>query len=191
MADAAALTRVVNGAEVPIPGTYTLDKAHTVVGFVVRHLMVSKVRGDFQDFEGTITVAEDVTATTVSATIQAASVHTRDEQRDVHLKSPDFFDVENFPALTFTSTGIHPKGSDWVVEGVLTIHGVTKPVALDLEFNGANGDPWGGTRIGFSAATEIDREAFGMTFNMVLETGGFMVGKSIKIEIEGEAIRQA
>ena len=192
MADTTELVRNVSGLEVPLAGTYTLDKSHSTVGFVVRHLMVSKVRGSFGDFEGTITVAEEPSQSGVTATIQTATVDTRDEQRDGHLKSPDFFDAAQFPTMTFASTKVVPvRGSDWKVEGDLTIRGVTKPVVLDVEFNGAGGDPYGGKRFGFSASTEIDRDEFGMTFNMALETGGVMVSKNVKIEIEGEAVLQA
>lgn len=190
MADSAGLTRTINGAAIPLPGIYTLDKAHTSVGFVVRHLMVSKVRGNFQEFDGTITVADEPGQSKVETTIQAGSVDTREEQRDGHLRSADFFDADKFPTITFVSANVVPAGGDWKVEGDLTIHGVTRPVVLDVEFNGASGDPYGGTRIGFSAVTEIDREDFGMTFNMALETGGVMVSKNVKIEIEAEAIRQ-
>ncbi len=192
MADTTELVRNVSGLEVPLAGTYTLDKSHSTVGFVVRHLMVSKVRGSFGDFEGTITVAEEPSQSGVTATIQTATVDTRDEQRDGHLKSPDFFDAAQFPTMSFASTKVVPvRGSDWKVEGDLTIRGVTKPVVLDVEFNGAGGDPYGGKRFGFSASTEIDRDEFGMTFNMALETGGVMVSKNVKIEIEGEAVLQA
>lgn len=192
MADTTELVRNVSGLEVPLAGTYTLDKSHSTVGFVVRHLMVSKVRGSFGDFEGTITVAEEPSQSGVTATIQTATVDTRDEQRDGHLKSPDFFDAAQFPTMSFASTKVMPvRGSDWKVEGDLTIRGVTKPVVLDVEFNGAGGDPYGGKRFGFSASTEIDRDEFGMTFNMALETGGVMVSKNVKIEIEGEAVLQA
>ena len=158
MADTTELVRNVSGLEVPLAGTYTLDKSHSTVGFVVRHLMVSKVRGSFGDFEGTITVAEEPSQSGVTATIQTATVDTRDEQRDGHLKSPDFFDAAQFPTMSFASTKVVPvRGSDWKVEGDLTIRGVTKPVVLDVEFNGAGGDPYGGKRFGFSASTEIDR----------------------------------
>ncbi|MDA8290822.1 MAG: YceI family protein [Actinomycetota bacterium] len=188
----AELTRTVNGSAVPAPGTYALDVAHSSVTFVARHLMVAKVRGSFHAFEGTITVAEDPTESSVSATVDVSSVDTRDEQRDGHLRSPDFFDAEKFPSMTFATSRVLPAGgADWKVEGDLTIHGVTRPVVLDVEFNGATGDPYGGTRIGFSATTEIDREEFGMTFNMALETGGVMVSKVVRIEIEAEAILQA
>jgi polyisoprenoid-binding protein YceI len=191
MADS-ELTRTHNGAVIPHPGVYTLDKAHTSVGFVVRHLMVSKVRGSFEEFEGTITVAEDPAASSVTTTIQVGSITTRDEQRDAHLKSADFLEFDKYPTITFVSTKVVPAGGpDWKVEGDLTIHGVTKPVTLDLEFNGASGDPWGGTRIGFSATTEIDRDDYDVSFNMALETGGVMVSKNVKIEIEAEAVLQA
>jgi len=191
MADVKELTRTVDGALAPLPGTYTLDLAHSVVGFMVRHMMVSKVRGSFREFEGTIVVADDPKQSSVRTTIQAASVDTRDAQRDGHLKSADFFDTEKFPTLEFVSTSVVPvSGSDWKVAGDLTIHGVTRPVTLDVEFNGGTGDPYGGTRIGFSASTEIDREEFGMTFNAALETGGVVVSKNVKIEIEAEAILQ-
>jgi polyisoprenoid-binding protein YceI len=192
MADTGALTRVVNGAAVPLPGVYKLDTAHSAVTFVVRHLMVSKVRGMFHEFDGTITVAEDPAASKVEATIQTASVDTREPQRDTHIKSPDFLDVEKWSTITFASTRVVPAGGDaWKVEGDLTIRDTTRPVVLDLEFNGASGDPYGGTRIGFSASTEIDREEFGITFNMALETGGVMLSKNVKIELEAEAILQA
>ena len=147
MAESAALTRTVNGSEVPQPGTYNLDKAHTTVGFVVRHLMVSKVRGHFAEFDGAITVAEDPHASSVTATIQMASISTNDAQRDGHLKSADFFEVEKYPVMTFTSAKIVPSGSDWKVEGELSLHGVTKTVVLDVEFNGAQADPYGNARI--------------------------------------------
>ncbi|HVC24961.1 MAG TPA: YceI family protein [Acidimicrobiales bacterium] len=192
MADTSGFTRNVDGALVPLPGVYTFDKAHSSVAFVVRHLMVSKVRGLFHEFEGAITVAAEPSQSAVTATVDVATVDTRDAQRDTHLRSPDFFDAESFPQMTFTSTRVLSAGGDaWKVEGDLAIHGVTRSVVLDVEFNGATGDPYGGTRVGFSASTEIDREDFGMTFNMALETGGVMVSKSVKIEIEVEAILQA
>ncbi len=191
MAEAVTLTRNIDGVEVPQPGTYVLDVAHSTVSFVARHLVVSKVRGNFREFDGAITVAENVEDSTVSATIKTASVDTREAQRDAHLKSADFFDVETYPEITFTSTALHRKGSEWVLEGDLALHGVTRPVALDLEFNGGTPDPWGGARIGFSASTEIVRDDFGMNFNAALETGGWVVSKNVKIEIEVEAVRQA
>ncbi|HUZ19002.1 MAG TPA: YceI family protein [Acidimicrobiales bacterium] len=192
MADTTTLTRTVDGETVPIPGTYTLDKSHSVVGFVARHVMVAKVRGSFHEVEGSVTVAEDPLESHVEAIVQIASLDTRDEQRDAHLRSADFFDAESHPVMTYRSTKVSPKGHDhWLVEGDLTIKDVTRPVVLDVEFNGASGDPWGGKRIGFSAVTEIDREEFGLTWNVALETGGVLVGKTIKIEIDAEAVLQA
>lgn len=187
----ASLTRNVNGEELPHPGTYAIDTAHTTIAFVVRHMMVSKVRGHFNEYSGQIVVADEPKDSKVEVTIQTASVDTRDAQRDNHLRSADFFDAEHFPAIAFTSTRVQGGGGDWKVTGDLTIHGVTRPVTLDLEFLGATGDPYGGKRIGFSAVTEINREDFGLTWNAALETGGVVVSKNVKIEIEAEAILQA
>ncbi len=191
MSDTATLTRTVNGEELPHPGTYTLDKSHSTVSFVVRHMMVSKVRGHFTEFSGDIVVAEEPASSKVDVTIDVASVDTRDPQRDGHLKSPDFFELEKYPTITFTSTSVHGGGGDWKVDGDLTIHGVTRPVTLELEFLGATGDPYGGKRIGFSASTEIDRSDFGLGWNAALETGGVVVSKNVKIEIEAEAVLKA
>jgi len=188
MADTSELTRTVDGVALPQPGTYVFDKAHTNIGFIVRHLMVSKVRGKFGEFEGTIVVADDPSASSVTVTVQMASIHTGDEQRDGHLRSADFFEIEKYPVMTFTSTRILPSGADWKVEGDLTIHGVTQSTVLEVEFNGAQADPYGKSRVGFSAAGEINRDDFGVTFNMALETGGVMVSNTIKLELEVEAI---
>lgn len=186
----ADLTRVVAGETVPAPGTYALDRTHTVVGFVVRHLMVTKVRGTFADFEGTIVVAEDPVESSVRATIRTDSVSTAEPQRDAHLRSGDFFGQDKYPTMTFASTDVHPVGDGkWQVSGDLTIKDVTRPVVLDLEFNGATSDPWGGVRLGFSAATEIDRSEFGVSWNAALDGGGVVVGNRVRIEIEAEAIR--
>jgi polyisoprenoid-binding protein YceI len=186
-----ALTRSVNGVDAPLPGTYVLDTSHTHVGFAARHLMVSKVRGRFTAFSGTITVAEDPAESTVDVAIEAGSIDTRDEQRDGHLRSPDFLDVEKHPELTFHSTTVKSMGGDrWIVEGDLTVREATRPVQLEVTFEGATGDPWGNTRIGLSAKGELDREDFGLTWNVALETGGVLVGKRVVLEIEAEAIRQ-
>jgi len=183
--------RVVDGAEVPAAGAYALDASHSQVGFAVRHLMVSKTRGRFSDFAGTIHIGENPLESSVEVTIQAASVDTRDEQRDGHLRSGDFFDVEAWPTMTYQSRSVRPVGEGrYVVEGDLTIKGVTKSVPLDLSFEGGAADPWGGLRIGFSAKAELDREAFGLTWNQALETGGVLVGKKVSIEIEAEAVKQ-
>ncbi|HWJ62006.1 MAG TPA: YceI family protein [Acidimicrobiales bacterium] len=175
--------------EIPA-GTWTIDPSHSEVGFSVRHLMVAKVKGTFETFEGTITIAEDALQSSVTAEVDLASINTRDEQRDGHLKSADFFEVENHPKLTFTSTSVAPKGSDFEVTGDLTIKGTTKPVVLELEFNGVHPDPWGGTRAGFSAETEISRKEFGVDFEIPMDGGGVVVGDKIKVVLEVEAVLQ-
>lgn len=175
--------------EIPA-GTWTIDPSHSEVGFSVRHLMVSKVKGNFETFEGTITIAEDPLASSVTAEVDLSSINTRDEQRDGHLRSADFFEVESHPKLTFTSTSVEPAGSDFKVTGDLTIKGVTKSVVLDLEFNGVHPDPWGGTRSGFSAETEISRKEFGVDFEIPMDGGGVVVGDKIKVLLEVEAVLQ-
>ncbi|MGA8296660.1 MAG: YceI family protein [Acidimicrobiales bacterium] len=186
-----AITRTVDGREVPAPGTYVLDKAHTKVGFVARHLMVTKVRGHFPDFDGTIVVGENPSDSKVAAEIRMASVTTDDENRDNHLRTNDFFDVEHYPTMSFTSTKIEPAGDQWKVTGDLTIRGVTKPITLDLEFNGGFKDDYFGARLGFSASAEINRQDFGVSFNKALDGGGVVVGDKVRIEIEAEATLQA
>jgi polyisoprenoid-binding protein YceI len=161
------------------------------VGFAVKHLMVSKVRGRFGDFEGQITIGENPSESSVDVTVQLSSVDTRDAKRDEHLRSADFFTVEESPTMTYRSTGVrHQGGNRWLVDGELTILGVTRPLELQAEFAGAARDPWGGARIGFSAKGEVDREEFGITFNAALETGGVLIGKKATIEIEAEAVLQ-
>jgi polyisoprenoid-binding protein YceI len=185
------LTRTVDGIEVPAAGTYQLDASHSDVGFSVRHLMVSKTKGRFSGVSGTVVIAEDPAESSVEVTIDVASIDTRDATRDGHLTSPDFFDVEQFPTITYKSTKVTSAGgAHWQVDGDLTVHGTTRPVSLDVTFEGGAKDPWGGARIGFTAGTEVDREAFGLTWNQALETGGVLVGKAAKIEIEAEAVRQ-
>lgn len=188
MTEAETLTRTLDGVPAPLPGTYTLDVAHTVVGFVVRHLMVSKVRGQFNEFSGEIVVGETLADSGVQATIQVASIDTRESQRDAHLKSGDFFEQESHPTIDFKSTAVRQAGDGWKVDGDLTIKGTTRQATLDLEFNGATADPWGGKRVGFSARTEIDRDDFGINFNAAVEGGGLVVSKRITIEIEAEAV---
>jgi polyisoprenoid-binding protein YceI len=184
------LTRTVDGHEVPEAGTYALDASHSHVGFSVRHAMVSKTRGRFADVSATITVGADPADSSVEADIQMASIDTRDEKRDGHLQSPDFFDAEQFPTMSYRSTRVTPQGNRWLVEGELTIKGITKQVPLEVEFEGGAKDPWGGTRIGFTAHAEINREDYGLTWNQALETGGVLVGKQVKIDLEVEAVRQ-
>lgn len=174
------------------PGTYNVDASHSEVSGVVRHLMVSKVRAKFRNFSATIVVDEDPMKSSVEATINTASIDTGNNDRDDHLISADFLDVENHPTITFNGkfgTFLVPD-SVFEVDGELTILGKTQPVTLEVEFNGEQIDPWGGTRIGFSARTTIDREDFGMTWNQAIEAGGVVVGKKVEIQLELEAIKQ-
>ncbi len=176
-----------------VAGTWTVDPSHSEVGFVVRHMMVSKVKGRFTGVSGTITVAENVLESSVQAAVDTASIDTRDENRDNHLRSADFFDAENYPQLTFRSTGIRPDGDDFLLDGELTLHGTTRPVTFALEFNGAAANPLaeGRPTAGFSAETEISRKDFGLEWNVALETGGVLVGDKVKIVLEIEAGKDA
>jgi len=184
-------SRTWNGVQFPSAGTWVLDPAHTTVEFEARHLMVAKVKGRFGEFEGALHIAEDPTQSSTSVTIKAASIDTRTQQRDDHLRSPDFLEVDAYPELTFASTGVeHDDGDDWKIHGDLTIRGVTKPVTLKTEYNGQMSDPFGGQRAFFSAETKIDREEWGLTWNQALETGGWLVGKEIKMSIEIESVLQ-
>jgi len=188
----AVLTRGYNGLTLPAAGTFVIDKSHSQVGFVARHLMVSKVRGRFTDFEGKLLVGDDPTQSSVEVTIQATSIDTSDENRDKHVRNNDFLAVDDFPTLSFRSTKVDlGRGSDWKVTGDLTVRGVTRSIVLDVEFEGLIQDPWGNQRLGFTASGEIDRNEFGVSFNAALETGGFVVSPKIKLEIEAEAVRQA
>jgi polyisoprenoid-binding protein YceI len=184
------MTRTVAGDTLPVAGTWKLDTSHSTVGFTVRHLGLSKVRGTFADFAGDVVIAEDPTASSVAVEVVMASIDTRDAGRDEHLRNNDFFDVPNHPTMAFRSTSVSGGGSDWKVTGELTIKGVTRVVVLDATFEGTAADPWGASRAAFSATTEIDREDFGITWNAPLETGGVLVGKKVKIEIEAEAVLQ-
>ena len=176
----------------PAQGTWSIDTSHSSVEFVVRHLMVAKVRGRFSEFSGTIQVGETPEASSVEVEISVPSITTGDPQRDGHLLSADFFDAENHEVIRFRSTGVRPvKGDKYEVDGELTVHGVSKPVTLDLEYQGAITDPFGNDKAVFSASTEIDREDWGLTWNQALESGGVLVGKKAKIEIEIEAVHNA
>ena len=187
-----AASRTLDGVEIPGSGTWDIDASHTTVGFVARHLMVAKVRGRFGSFAGSAQIADQPEQSSVRVEIEAASVDTHDDGRDTHLRSADFFDVETHPQITFVSTGFTQTGTtSFDLPGELTIRGVTRPVVLKAEFDGLAGDPWGGTRAAFTAATEIDREDFGLTWNKALESGGVLVGKTIKIEIDAELVRKA
>jgi polyisoprenoid-binding protein YceI len=174
-----------------IAGTWDIDPVHSDVSFTVRHMMVSKVRGRFGSFSGEITTGEDVTASTVTATIDATSIDTNNAQRDGHIRSADFFDVENHPTWTFTSTGVRADGDDIVVEGDLTIKGVTRSVPLTLEVNGFGPDAYGGTRAGFSGTTQINRSDFGVDIAMPLDGGGVVVSEKVQIALEIEGVLRA
>ena len=171
------------------PGTWNIDPVHSSVGFVARHLMVSKVRGRFNKFSGTLTIADDPLKSKVEASAEVASISTGDETRDGHLKSADFFDLEKYPTIDLVSTGIDKDGDDYVLHTNLTVNGVTKPVDFELEFEGVSPDPWGGTRAGFEAEAEISRKDWGLEWNMVLETGGLVIGDKVKIEIDAQAVK--
>jgi polyisoprenoid-binding protein YceI len=216
-------TRSWQGITIPAPGTYLLDQAHKRIGFLARHMMVSPVRGEFGQATARIVVGEDPLTSSVTATIQAASISTGTPDRDVHLKSPDFLDVERYPTLEYRSTGIKWQGNDdpiflwarlrshrlggrteahipqqstrtagrFVLTGELTVKGITRPVDLQVEFGGARRDPYGQDIFGFSATAEIDRADYGLVWNVALESGGVLVAKKVRIELAGEAIRQA
>lgn len=174
-----------------VVGTWQIDAAHSDVSFSVRHMMVSKVKGRFAKFSGTLVTKENPLDSTVTATIDAASIDTNQEQRDAHIKSADFFEVEKYPTFEFTSTGITPDGEDYLLHGDLTIKGITKNVALKLELGGFGPDAYGGTRAGFTATTEISRKDFGVDIAMPMDGGGVVVGDKITITLEIEAVLDA
>lgn len=173
----------------PIAGSYQIDPTHSSIEFVARHLVAAKVRGRFTGFSGTIEVGADALESAVSVEIDVATIDTGVADRDGHLRSPDFFDVENHPSATFVSTAVREADGAHVLTGDLTIAGVTKPVDLVLAYGGEVTDPWGNSRLVFSAETELNREDFGLTWNQALDTGGVLVGKTIRIEIEIQAVR--
>jgi polyisoprenoid-binding protein YceI len=216
-----APTRTWNDLIIPAPGTYVLDAAHKRIGFLAMHMMVSPVRGEFSEGTAAIHVAENPMQSSVTASIDAASIKTHNVDRDTHLRSPDFLDVDVFPTIDFRSTGIEwrterdpifswaqlkartPGRSDvlnetavrtsakFVLHGELTIRGITHPIALDAEFGGAGRDPSGRDIFGFNATADFEREKYGLLWNVVLETGGVLVAKTVRIELAGEAVRQA
>ena len=178
--------------EIPgyVAGTWTIDPVHSEVSFVVRHMMVSKVRGRFDKFEGAIVTAPDPLQSSVTATVDLSSVNTGEPNRDNHIRSADFFEVESHPTLTFRSTGVRPDGDDFLLDGDLTIRGVTKPITLKLEVNGFGPDAYGGTRAGFTATGEINRKEFGVSFSSAMQNGGAVVSDKITIQLEIEAVLQ-
>jgi polyisoprenoid-binding protein YceI len=181
--------------EIPgyVAGTWAIDPVHSEVGFVVRHMAVSKVKGRFDKFEGTFVTAADPLASTVTVTVDASSINTNQEQRDAHIRSADFFEVETHPSLTFTSTSVKDDGGEFLLEGDLTIKGVTKPVVFRLEVSGFGPDAYGGTRAGFSATTEINRNDFGVSFNGTIPgvAGGLIVSDKVTLNLEIEAVLQS
>lgn len=181
----------VTTGQLPEPGTYEIDASHSMAEFVARHLMVTKVRGRFGGLSGRITVAEPVEQSSVEVTLDASSIDTRDDKRDAHLRSPDFLDVDTHPTLDFRSTSVEVIDDERLrVSGDLTVRGVTRPVTLDATFDGKFADPWGNSRIGFSATTEIDREDWGLTWNVALESGGVLVSRKVRIELTVSAVKQ-
>jgi polyisoprenoid-binding protein YceI len=179
------------GVQAPPAGTWKIDPGHSSVTITARHLMVSKVRGNLTDFEGTIHVGERPEDSWVEVSIDAASVNTANPQRDEHMRSPDFLDVGNFPKIEFRSTKTELSGDSTLrVTGDLTVRGVTKPVVLEVEYLGLSVDPYGNTKAAFTATTELDREEWGMTWNMALETGGVLVGKRLQVELDIQAVHQ-
>ena len=169
-------------------GTWTIDPTHSEVGFSVRHMMVSKVRGKFAAFAGDLVTGDSPASSSVTATIELASIDTGNTDRDNHVKSADFFDVDHHPVMTYTSTGVRTSGDHFVLDGNLLLRGVTKPVALRLELGGFGPDAFGGYRVGFSASGEILRSDFGIDFNAVLEAGGVIVSDKVTINLEIEAV---
>lgn len=172
-------------------GTYEIEPSHSEVGFVVRHAGIAKVRGRFTRFAGSFVVAADVADSSVQVTIDSASVHTGNEGRDAHLTSPDFWDSATHPTWTYVSTSVEDRGDEGTIHGDLTINGITRPVDLEVEYNGAQKGAAGEDRVGISALAEISRKDFGLTWNVALEGGGLMVGDKIKISIEIAAVRQS
>jgi polyisoprenoid-binding protein YceI len=171
-----------------VAGTWDIDASHSDVSFTVRHMMVSKVKGNFARFSGELVTADNVLDSSVTADIELDSIDTRNEQRDGHIRSADFFDVENFPTMTYRSTGIRQDGGDFIVDGDLTLRGVTKNVPLRLEINGFGPDAYGGTRAGFTATTEINRTDFGVNWNGAIEAGGVVVSEKVTITLEIQAV---
>jgi polyisoprenoid-binding protein YceI len=172
---------------------WEIDAAHSQATFAVKHMMITTVKGHFNVLRGHLHIDEQNPANSwVDAEVDAASVDTRDEKRDGHLRSPDFFDVENYPTMTFKSTKVEPAGgNEYNIVGDLTIHGVTKPVVFKAEYNGQNKNPWGMVVAGLNATTKINRKDFGLGWNAPLETGGVLVGEDVKIEIDLEAVNKA
>ena len=175
--------------EIPgyIAGTWTIDKTHSEVGFSIRHIMISKVRGTFKNFDATFVTGANPLESSVTASAEVVSIETNEPNRDKHLRTNDFFDAETYPTIDFVSTGVRADGDDLKVDGDLTIRGITKPVTFDFEFGGFATDPYGNSKAGATAKTEVTREDFGLTYNAALETGGFLLGDKVTITLELQA----
>jgi polyisoprenoid-binding protein YceI len=185
--DVTTLTRSREGRTLPAVGRWSFEAGNSSIGFSVKHMMISKVRGSFREFTGTIDVAEDPLQSAVAVRIEAASIDTGMAYRDKDLTSADFLDVERHPELTFVSTAVRPDGADWTLLGELTIAGQTRTVSLAMQFHGAAVDPWGNAKAAFTARTQIAREEWGLTYNKAIEGGGVLIGSTIQIEIEIQA----
>ena len=169
-------------------GTWNIDPAHTEVSFVIRHLM-TKVRGSFTEFAGSVQIADDIAASSANVEIQIKSIDTRNADRDAHVRSAEILDIEQYPTFTFATTGVRFDGGDYLVDGNLTIRGVTRPVTLTTEFNGTGTDPWGGTRAGFTATTTISRKDYGIDFNLPLGGDKALLGDKVDINLEIQVVR--
>jgi len=169
-------------------GTWNIDPAHSEVAFVIRHLM-TKVRGSFTEFSGALQIAENVADSRATVEIQIKSISTRNADRDAHIRSAEILDLDNHPAITFVTTGVRENGGDYLLDGTLTVRDVTRPITLDVEFNGTDTDPWGGTRVGFSATTSISRKEYGIEFNIPLGGDKALLGDKVDIQLEVQAVR--
>jgi polyisoprenoid-binding protein YceI len=184
-----SVTPIPTGIDQLAAGTWAVDPGHTTVGFIARHMMVSKVRGHFDDISAEIEIGDDPLESKLSAVVQMASIDTGNADRDNHLRTNDFFDIDSYPTMSLRSTGFERAGDDFVMHADLTIRGVTRSVDFDLEFGGTNQDPWGGTRAGFTATATVNRKDFGIEWNTALETGGVLVGDKVKIELDVQLVR--
>lgn len=186
------MTTAVDTTQIPgyRAGTWTIDAKHSEVGFSIRHLMISKVKGKFENFEATFVTAENPLESTVTASAEVASINTNEPNRDGHLRTGDFFEAETYPTIDFVSTGVRVEGGDFKVDGDLTIRGITKPVTFDFDFGGFGSDPYGNYKAGASAKTVVKREDFGLSYNAALETGGMLLGDTVTITIDLQAALQ-
>jgi polyisoprenoid-binding protein YceI len=187
-----AMNSVPATAEIPgyLVGTWKADPVHSEIAFAVRHLVISKTRGRFTSYDITLVTGEDLLSSSVTATIDLASIDTGHEMRDNHLRSADYLEIDKYPTMSYRSTGIRPTGDGWAVDGELTLHGVTRQVPLAVEVSGFGPDPWGGQRAGFSATAEINRSDFGIDISTPMEAGGVVVGDKVSISLEIQAVLQ-